>query len=78
MKARIKKQSEKPTKSVLNLREAGAYLGCSFRVLKEILDSGELPFRETRGRFFISKKALDDWLVFKPTKINRNNNHAGQ
>ena len=61
-----KKQTQKPEKTVLNLREAGEYLGCSFRVLKDILDAGELPYRQSGGRFFIAKSALDEWLAFRP------------
>lgn len=49
-------------KSVLNLKEAAAYLGISVPTLVRLLGSGVIPYRRIGQRWLIARGALDDWL----------------
>ena len=49
-------------KSVLNLKEAAAYLGISVPTLVRLLGSGVIPYRRIGQRWLIARAALDDWL----------------
>lgn len=59
-------QQQHKAKDVLSAMETAQYLGVSYRTFKEILSSGELPFRKIGRRILISKESITDWLAFRP------------
>lgn len=62
----LKRKQAKTDKQFMNTTEAGRFLGCSYRVMRQILQSGELPFRRVGGKVIISRDALRRWAEFKP------------
>lgn len=67
-KTTLRKLEMKEPKEILSLNEAADYLGISYRTLRQILDTGELPYRQTKRRILISKDAIQNWLAFKPVE----------
>ena len=71
MVIRIKPRPAFDNKDILSQDEAMLYMGVSFRTLKAIMKTGELPFRKVGKRYLLSRKAIQDWLAFKPGKDNK-------
>ena len=67
-KTTLRKLEEREPKEIFSLNEAAAYLGISYAPMRQILDSGELPFRQTKRRIFISRAAIDKWASFQTSE----------
>ena len=64
-KTTLRKLEAREKKEIFSLNEAANYLGVSYGPMRQILDSGELPYRQTKRRIFISKTAIDKWASFQ-------------
>lgn len=49
-------------KNILNIKEAAEYLGCTYRVMRALLDSGEIQYRKIGRRYFIGCESLMKWI----------------
>lgn len=66
MRTKIKRTVAKTEKVVFTIDEARRYIGVSYTIMRRILDSGELTFRQVGRRVLITREALDRWLRFEP------------
>lgn len=72
MQIKIARQNEKQEKAAMTIDDARLYMGVSYKVVRRILDSGELPFRQIGRRILISRENIDRWLRFEPTSDGAN------
>ena len=55
-------------KDVMTIAETANYLNTSFQSVKQLITSGEIPYRKLGRRYFIAKEMVDRWLRGEPAE----------